>query len=233
MCLAEMGRSSFGLFHDILNPISSLILYLDLITKKNFEDQKIKNDLKPILKSSKKIASFIKIIQSDFADQKIKHEHNKIDDIISNCIKILSHKSKQQNVSILFIREKNCTLFCQKTKIYRLVMNFLSNSIDSFESIKDSRKRKVIIKLYENKKNIFIEFNDNGCGIKDEEKNKIFNLLYTTKKHGNGVGLYHIKKIIEKDLSGKITFDSKLFFGTNFKIQILKKQSHYFETESF
>jgi len=48
-----------------------------------------------------------------------------------------------------------------------------------------------------------IMYKDNGKGIETKDKEWIFNPLNTTVKNGSGLGLFIIKKIIEK-LQGRI-----------------------------
>lgn len=229
MCLAEIGKSSIGLFHDVLNPISGLIMYLDLIKKDKQIDQNIRKNMKPIFDSSKQIQNFIKSIQTDFSsDSSSVSEIVKIDEIILNTIKILNYRSKQNNVSIYFLRQKNMEIKFNKLKMYQVFINLISNAIDSFESISDNRIRKVNIAIdnYNDglNENIIINISDNGCGIEKEKQNKIFEHLYTTKQSGTGIGLTHTKNIIEKNLGGEIKLTSQLNVGTTFTVTIPKNK---------
>ncbi|GAA0316406.1 two-component system sensor histidine kinase DctS [Bacillus carboniphilus] len=97
----------------------------------------------------------------------------------------------------------------------------LGNLIENaFFALKGSRKEKklvhVIIEETDNKLHIVIE--DNGSGIAEEHLPYIFDKGFTTKgKEGSGIGLYLIKKIIEKS-GGKIFVQSRLGEGTEFSL---------------
>jgi len=75
------------------------------------------------------------------------------------------------------------------------------------------------IELTWNKTNqgIQLSFKDNGNGIKDNILENIFDFGFTTSRHGSGIGLYHVKEIIEK-LKGTITVNNKLGKGVEFNI---------------
>ena len=211
-CLAEIGKMSFGLFHDIMSPISSLILFLDLIEKDRRIKKGLREQLKPAIESSRTIADFIRIIQKDLNNSA--KEKIRINKIVCRVMKLVSHKALQQNVAIVFIRKKRIYLETQRVKIYQILINIISNSIDSFSGMPNKRKRQISISTDEDKRYIILKIKDNGCGIKEDKLNKIFIDGYTTKESGHGFGLGNIKRIIEKDLKGKIEFNSVMGTGT-------------------
>lgn len=66
-----------------------------------------------------------------------------------------------------------------------------------------------------------IFFEDNGRGIPPENLDKIFNFGFTTTQ-GSGIGLFHIKKIINS-IGGSIEVKSTPLVGTTFIINLVKK----------
>lgn len=64
---------------------------------------------------------------------------------------------------------------------------------------------------------ILLSFKDDGKGIKDNILDSIFKFGFTTSRHGSGIGLYHVKEIIEK-LNGAITVNNKVSKGVEFII---------------
>ena len=93
-----------------------------------------------------------------------------------------------------------------------LIDNLISNS-------KKAQATKFNISIDRNDKDEYqISFADNGIGIPAEALNNVFDFGYTTTS-GSGIGLFHIKQIVEK-MSGKIEVVSKLNSGTIFKITL-------------
>jgi signal transduction histidine kinase len=64
-----------------------------------------------------------------------------------------------------------------------------------------------------------LSFKDNGNGITDNILNHIFDFGFTTSRRGSGIGLYHVKKIIE-NMQGSIRVNNKLNKGVEFLIDI-------------
>lgn len=67
-----------------------------------------------------------------------------------------------------------------------------------------------------------LSFKDNGNGIKDNIIDNIFDFGFTTSRRGSGIGLYHIKEIIEK-LNGSISVNNKTNKGVEFIISFKNK----------
>ncbi|MCX7994339.1 MAG: HAMP domain-containing histidine kinase [candidate division WOR-3 bacterium] len=94
------------------------------------------------------------------------------------------------------------------------LVNVLKNSADAIE-------HEGTIKLGTDREEdtITISIVDSGRGIAREELQKIFNPFYSGKKHGTGLGLAFVKKVVDIH-DGKITVKSSLGKGTEFVIKI-------------
>ncbi len=62
-----------------------------------------------------------------------------------------------------------------------------------------------------------LSFKDDGKGIADNILDSIFDFGFTTSRRGSGIGLYHVKEIIES-LNGTIKVNNKLSKGVEFLI---------------
>lgn len=102
-----------------------------------------------------------------------------------------------------------------------ILNNLINNAIDSIEdngyiSITAKRKEKMFI----------FSVIDTGCGIRAKDKNVVFQPGYSTKydastgKMSTGIGLTHVKHIVEKHFGGQISLESSGGKGTKFTIKI-------------
>ena len=66
---------------------------------------------------------------------------------------------------------------------------------------------------------IVVEVSDTGRGMRPEVQNQIFSPLFGTKGRGWGMGLFNVKKIVEKH-NWTVKFESELEKGTSFFITI-------------
>ena len=79
------------------------------------------------------------------------------------------------------------------------------------------KNKKIVIKIYKDDKNIFLEFIDNALGIDKDLIDKIYEPYFTTKHQssGTGLGLFISKIIIENSFEGEILYE-KLENGSKF-----------------
>jgi signal transduction histidine kinase len=100
-----------------------------------------------------------------------------------------------------------------------VIENLIKNALDAI----DHKQGKIEITVKELRKEIEIDFTDNGKGIDLKRRKDIFRPGYSTKRRGWGLGLSLSKRIIEVYHKGKIFVKGSVIGeGTTFKI-ILKK----------
>jgi signal transduction histidine kinase len=219
--LAEFGKISFGIFHDLANILTSLILNLEQINVKNIEQ---KNNLKQALKIGEKLNKFLNIIKKQQAGKKENINFN-INDAIEECLEILNYQLNKQYIKCIFKKNKKIIINGPCLELERIIFNIISNSIDSYDNFK-KEKKKITIKTFadDNKNNnIHIEITDNGKGIKQENLKKIFEPFFSTKKQkGLGIGLFASKNILKKNFKGNIKVTSKPDKGTKISLTIPK-----------
>jgi signal transduction histidine kinase len=114
------------------------------------------------------------------------------------------------------------TTFHSYPTLLKVVLdNLVENSIH-FK--RPGRNGFVKLKAYELHDEIVLEVSDNGQGIEEQYHDRIFDMYFrgTERSKGNGLGLYIVKKAVEK-LHGRISFQSTYDVGSVFSVFLLKK----------
>ena len=219
---AEFGKISGGLFHDLVNPLTTLMLNINKVKLDSENDPNfniIKSEVNQAIKASEKMKDFIVSVrkQINFQDQKKAFSLNQE---VEEAITILNYKSQKNQVEIIFDANENIIICGDPIKFNQIITNLVSNAIDSFGDEQDYKE--IIIELTKNLNHIKLSVTDNGSGIKDEIINRVFEPFFTTKTDGDGLGLglSLIKKIIEESFSGTITVSSKINCGTTFTVEL-------------
>jgi len=215
----SIGKISCEIIHNILNPINGLILYLEL----NKDNEAMQNIISPISIAHEKIRDFVRNISNGFEHEK-QQEIVNLENHIMDILEIMKPKSLSHDVSLNFIRRYDVNLIiANPLKLYQIFINLISNSLDAFDQISDSRKKTInIIIDNDTDYNLLIKIYDNGCGIKKENLIHIFDNSFSTKDTGSGIGLYNTKKIIENHLGGNLKAKSEINKHTTFTIKIPK-----------
>lgn len=99
-------------------------------------------------------------------------------------------------------------------KIIIIIDNLLSNS-DKFQT------KNIYIDWEENSETIDLIYKDDGDGIAPDILPKVFNYRFSTTD-GGGLGLYHIKSIMESDFNGSVELKSEKGKGAEFILHFPK-----------
>ncbi|HYG01976.1 MAG TPA: tetratricopeptide repeat-containing sensor histidine kinase [Chryseosolibacter sp.] len=77
------------------------------------------------------------------------------------------------------------------------------------------------MKAYQDGDDVVLEFHDNGVGIARQYHHQIFDMYFrgNDRSKGNGLGLYIVKKAVEK-LDGSVNFTSVHGSGTTFTVRV-------------
>lgn len=197
----------------IKKDIENLVKAID----NNASKDEIQGIIKRISQQNEKITSFSKYfkkvnfnihsnkLDSDiisFTNEYIENVYKLRDDlrtnrellnVIINSPKDLEHKIKFNPIDLIIVLD-----------------NLISNSYKNNAS-------KVEITWSKINDIAFLSFKDDGKGIPDNILENIFDFGFTTARRGSGIGLYHVKEIIES-LKGKIKVNNKVNKGVEFII---------------
>jgi len=196
-----------------------LILIKDRIAKgKDVSNDELLNKIDKILLEIKKITTVVKF--STKATFDLKREEVELN--LPLFIKQYIEEVYVENEALLVTKKvkievKNIDNFGTKCLFKPLefaiiIDNLISNSIKA-----GSNKINISIKK-EDPSGILLIFDDDGKGIREEDIKDIFNFGFT-RTGGSGIGLSHVKEIVER-LNGTVSHIPKNTRGATFEIKI-------------
>lgn len=143
------------------------------------------------------------------------------DIVMKNCEKIISARKK--DISLDFRHED----FFRTADFYNLISvlnNFIINSIDAIEAV-----GRISVEEVNSGDEYVFRVIDNGIGIESDEMEMLFEPGYSTKydpvtgRMSTGIGLSHVKQIVENYFKGNIYVESSKTEGrTCFEVRIPK-----------
>lgn len=218
---AEFGRLSSGLFHDLINPLTAVSMYLGNVEKESGDNlSAAKLSLSQAISVTKKMEDFVIAIRKQIQKQDTKKSFC-LNEEIMQCVQIFSYKARKIGVNMIFEAKKDIRTYGDQIKFSQLTSNLLSNAIDSCEGMPEMKGEKLVsIKLEEDHGVACLTVEDNGCGIPEGMVEKIFDPFFTTKTsgRGTGIGLSSSRHIAEQDFGGAISIESNVGKGTVFKV---------------
>jgi signal transduction histidine kinase len=125
-------------------------------------------------------------------------------------------------VSLNIVDFSDFTFECRASQIEQVLLNLLSNSIDS---ISDLPEKWIKIEILPQKDSFTLRFTDSGKGIPMQIADRIMEPFFTTKAVGKGTGLgLSISKGLIESHNGQLLYNNKSK-NTEFTIQLPIKQS--------
>ncbi|WP_100407953.1 ATP-binding protein [Bacillus solitudinis] len=213
--LSAIGKLGAGLAHEIRNPLTSVIGFIQLL-KQNNTDEKSGRFFNIISQELERIKSLVtQFVLMAKPNQPLQAKNN-IVETIKETVELLKGHANLQNVNIhvdLQKIEKESLLF-DKSQIKQVLINLIQNSI---ESMGNGGNVYITVKeeSIEMRAGIQIEIKDEGEGMSEQQVNEMFTPFYTSKESGLGLGLSICKRIMDAH-KGEISAFSKKFEGTTF-----------------
>lgn len=240
--MATIGTMADGLSHQINNRFHALgFIAGDILdTLKLKKDMPMSDEVKEVLVDVEHALNRIQdnVAQGgDVVQSLLKYTRKgdegfsevELEQLVNAAIEMMQFKIKANEITIL--KEYGAGLPKIKgnfTQLQEVFFNLIDNAYDAMqekkEELKDEEYEPIIkISAVPQNNTLNIYFEDNGMGIKDEDKEKLFAPFFTTKlssKKGTGLGLYVIRKLIEENHKGRVTYYSKRMQGTRVYIQL-------------
>lgn len=217
--VAEFGRLSQGLFHDLMTPLTSVILHTEKLKESSSaETAVVHKNLERAIDASRRMGAYIQNIRTSMQNEQADHEFD-LGEELENVTELFSFRSKTESVSLKFDITPQLVYYGDPIKLRQVFSNLISNALDSF-SEKQTGEKRISLSLLKKDSSIIFLAKDNGGGIPPPHLNKIFNPFFTTKSpdRGTGIGLSTVKSIVENDLKGTIKVKSEVGKGTSFTI---------------
>ncbi len=210
---------SYTVSHDLKNPLSVIKLSVQMLQSKRAVPPELLSKLIANMKDASelmesmlnKIYEFSKVKEFRYEPALI-HTDQMIAQIVAHCKTLYVAQHCEVTLGTLH------PIFGEKTLIYQLFSNVISNSI-KYSSKQTSAK--VSIHSSADTRRIRYTIEDNGIGISSTELNSIFEIFKRMSNssgyEGSGVGLAIVKRIVDR-IGVTIDVESEMGRGTRFHL---------------
>ncbi|MCS7280713.1 MAG: PAS domain S-box protein [Desulfobacterota bacterium] len=213
--LAQIGRLTTSLAHEIRNPLSSVKLNIQILKRNAFLDGNDRRRIEIVLNEITKLERILTEMLDFARPIKLNVEKADINRIVESSIEVIEVRAKEKKIRIKKLYSaKLPQLNLDKDKIEQALINILLNSIDVLDgggvitvaTRKANKNGGVIVDIY-----------DNGPGIDKDSLPFIFDPFFSNKKKGTGLGLFNVKRIVEAH-GGKVEVYPGKRKGAHFSI---------------
>jgi len=216
--MAEVGKFSMMVAHEIKNPLAIIKGCLDILQKKDFSEETqttmyryLEEEVARINKLVEDFLIFSKPTKPSFSPV----EMNRAVTELTQKIRI-TDEGKMPKVT-LSIEEKECVLPCDLNLFERALLNILKNA---FESCGPGNM--VEVETISDDNEWIMKVKDDGPGINPDNLQRVFEPFFTTKAKGTGLGLAVTKGIVEAH-GGTLSAANRGTGGACFEVKLWRR----------
>lgn len=243
---AIIGRLIKGMVHNLKNPINA-IASLNLMIHENLQQifdpqihaiyaKQIDELLEDSLMISHAVKQVVQIIDNLMLRSRLEQTNEfsliSVNNVIHQEVQFMNANIQFKNkvMKVVLLDESLPTLPLIYSNLAQIFQNLICNALDAMWELEE---QKLTITTSQDETQVYIKFQDTGCGISPDKIEKIFDPFYTSKPikgeeqqegqpTGTGLGLYTCVELL-KPFNGRLIVSSEVAKGSIFTV-VLPKQ---------
>ncbi len=209
--------------HELKSPIASILLTLETFKKRKLDPEKFgklnNNALVETERLNKLVSDLLLASRMETAYEP-RIESFDLPLLIESIIEKIKNKNPQTEIQFLNLNSEENFVVMDVLGMTSIAINLIENAVKySFDN------QKIKVSLNRESDQIIFSVSDQGIGIKAKDRKQIFDRFYrvgdedTRKTKGTGLGLYIVKKIVERN-EGKIRVENNQPKGSVFIVTL-------------
>jgi signal transduction histidine kinase len=193
--LAELGRLTTGLAHEIRNPLGSISGSIDLLRESSALSAEDKQLCDIVRREAARLNNLVTDMMDYAKPRAPKEEAVDVRALAREVVALAarSERSGSGDVTVAFEGPDAATLArCDGAQMRQVLWNLVRNAVQA-----SGAGSRVVVRLVPNGKTVALTVEDRGPGITKEARARIFDAFYTTRSQGVGIGLAVVKRIID------------------------------------
>ena len=218
--LSAVGRLAAGIVHEVRNPLTVAVGWIELSLKADDLPPKYQQGLEM---ASSELYRAVQILDNmrDFSKQKPPMKSSAdLNDLLDYTLALVSHQFRNKAIEINRELASKTNIWADKDQLGQVFLNLVGNAIDAMQDGGTLTVRTRLTSDPHKGEMVEIDIADTGRGIPADELGQVFEPFFTTKgESGTGLGLPICRGIIEEH-NGEISLDSEQDIGTTFHINL-------------
>jgi PAS domain S-box-containing protein len=209
----NIGYIFSGVRHEIGNPINTIIMNLSLLLNKleQLDKPSIATYVSRALEETAKVEYLLRSLRNYNMFEQLELQDVSMTDFMDKFLALVREDFARRGVTVTAIVAPDAEhISADPRALQQILLNLIANASDAVEGQKSPR---VAIQASRAENMIRIAVEDNGTGIPESGLKDLFKPFRTTKKHGTGLGLVIVKKMLAR-MNGTIDVRSRTGVGT-------------------
>ena len=185
--MASLGRLAAGVAHEINNPLTSILLYGNMMQEKLEKKHPLRKNLDYVLEDAGRCKEIVKNLLAYSRQTNPSRKVFQLNKLVEESLRLIHDQKRFMNVRVVKeLSSDPIYINADMNQLCQIVINLIINALDAMEG-----SGTLTFRVYQEEKleKAYLEVTDTGSGIPEEHISKIFDPFFTTKELGKGTGL--------------------------------------------
>jgi signal transduction histidine kinase len=232
--LAAVGEMSAGVAHELNNPLTTVIGFVQLALHELSPEESLYHDLQLVLREAQRARGVVRrLLDFSRQNEQVRVATN-INELIQDTLALVLHRFRSEGISLeTDLSDRVPLIGVDSDQIKQVVLNLVLNAAQAMP-----HGGSMLLKTRQEKRHgvpgVLFSVKDTGEGIAPEHMDRIFEPFFTTRPAGMGTGLgLSVSYRIITSHNGLIDVDSRRGEGSCFTVWLPQGASsdHINETE--
>jgi len=238
----SVGTLAAGVAHEVNNPLTSLLLNLELIERQlvELDPASLENFRTRVMRAllraregAERVGVIVRDLKTFSRGEAEVRDAVDLRRVIESTLNLAHPELKRRATVRTVVPPDLAAVRANEARLGQVFLNLLLNAAQAFEHA-DPAHNLIVVRVTSEGETVMAEVTDNGAGIDEELVARIFDPFFTTKPVGvgTGLGLFICRNIVEA-CGGTLTCESQLGHGSTFRMRIPRVRSLAEETVRF
>jgi signal transduction histidine kinase len=201
--LASIGLLAAGVAHELNNPLTSILMNINLLMEEVENEPRLYNELKHVSEDTIRCKRIIDDLRDFSRGHKLEVQTCDLNQIVRKTLGLIAHELTLRDIEVFEELDTRMPgIECDPARIQQVLMNVFVNAL---QAMPRGGSLTVRTEIRDNAAEAVVQ--DTGCGVASEIKSKIFDPFFTTKQDGTGLGLSLVYRIMEEH-EGSVTIEN-------------------------
>ncbi len=197
--LADLGRVSTVVAHEVRNHLVPLNLYLNLLRRRLGQDSGSLETLDKVTAGITELDATVNDLLHFTSVRDPNLEPIAIHELFDDVATALAPQLSAQDIRLELDVPVDHEVYADRDMLRRAVLNLMLNALDAMPGGGD-----LVVTSIDTPRGMELEIADSGPGLSDEVRRRAFEPFYSTKSSGTGLGLAIVDHIMERH-GGSVT----------------------------